>query len=63
MRVHDPRFYTEIAFGGSVGAGEAYMRGYWSCDDLTALVRIMLRNRELLDGMETGLARASAPAL
>ena len=63
VRVHDPRFYTEIAFGGSVGAGEAYMRGYWSCDDLTALVRIMLRNRELLDGMETGLARASAPAL
>ena len=52
MRVHDPRFYAEIAFGGSIGAGEAYMQGYWSADDLTALVRILLSNRDVLDGME-----------
>ena len=61
VRVHDQRFYSEIAFGGSIGAGEAYMKGYWSVDDLTALVRILLHNREVLDGMETGLARAAAP--
>ncbi len=61
VRVHDQRFYSEIAFGGSTGAGEAYMQGYWSVDDLTALVRILLHNREVLDGMETGLARATAP--
>ena len=57
LHVHDPRFYSDIAFGGSIGAGEAYMHGYWSVNDLTALVRILLRNREVLDGMETGLAR------
>jgi cyclopropane-fatty-acyl-phospholipid synthase len=61
VRVHDQRFYSEIAFGGSTGAGEAYMQGYWSVDDLTALVRILLHNRGVLDGMETGLARAMAP--
>src|SRR5688572_23404629 len=38
LRVHDPRFYSEIAFGGSIGAGEAYMQGYWSVDDLTGLM-------------------------
>ncbi len=27
ITVHDPRFYGEIAFGGSIGAGEAYMLG------------------------------------
>lgn len=61
VRVHDPRFWSELAFGGSIGAGEAYMLGYWSVDDLTALVRILLQNREVLDGMETGLARLTAP--
>jgi cyclopropane-fatty-acyl-phospholipid synthase len=61
VQVHDPRFYTEVAFGGTIGAGEAYMQGFWSCDDLTAVVRIMVQNRELSDGMETGLARLTAP--
>jgi cyclopropane-fatty-acyl-phospholipid synthase len=61
VQVRDPRFYSEIAFGGSIGAGEAYMLGYWSADDLTALVRILLANRDVLDGMETGLARLTAP--
>ncbi|MEO8849020.1 MAG: cyclopropane-fatty-acyl-phospholipid synthase family protein [Casimicrobiaceae bacterium] len=59
--VHDPRFYSELAFGGSIGAGEAYMQGYWSTDDLTALVRILLRNRDVLDGMEGGFARVTKP--
>jgi len=61
VHVHDPRFYSEIAFGGSIGAGEAYMLGYWSVNDLTALVRILVQNREVMDGMETGLARLTAP--
>lgn len=61
VQVHDPRFYSEIAFGGSIGAGEAYMQGYWSADDLTALMRILLQNRGVLDGMEGGVARATAP--
>jgi cyclopropane-fatty-acyl-phospholipid synthase len=61
VRVHDPRFYSDIAFGGSIGAGEAYMQGYWSVDDLTALMRILLQNRDVLDGMEKGLARLLTP--
>lgn len=61
LHVHDPRFYSEIAFGGTIGAGEAFMQDYWRVDDLTALMRILLQNREVLDGMETGLARLAAP--
>jgi cyclopropane-fatty-acyl-phospholipid synthase len=61
LHVHDPRFYSDIAFGGSIGAGEAYMQDYWSVNDLTALVRILLQNRDVLDGMETGLARLTVP--
>ena len=61
IEVRDPRFYAEIAFGGSIGAGEAFMHGYWDCDDLVALVRILLQNRHVLDGMEGGMARLTAP--
>jgi cyclopropane-fatty-acyl-phospholipid synthase len=56
IEVMDSSFYSDIAFGGSVGAGEAYMRGTWQCDDLVSLVRILLRNRQVLDSMETGTA-------
>jgi cyclopropane-fatty-acyl-phospholipid synthase len=61
IRVLDPRFYSEIAFGGTIGGGEAYIQGYWQCDDLVALIRLLLQNREMLDGMETGTARLTAP--
>jgi len=38
------------------------MQGYWDASDLTNLVRILIHNRDVLDGMETGLARLTAPA-
>lgn len=60
VTIHDPACYRTIAFGGSIGAGEAYMHGLWGCDDLTAVVRIFVANRDVLDGMETGLARLTA---
>jgi cyclopropane-fatty-acyl-phospholipid synthase len=58
--VHDARFHESIAFGGAVGAGEAYAAGWWSSDDLTGVVRLMLRNREALDGLEGGVASFAA---
>jgi cyclopropane-fatty-acyl-phospholipid synthase len=61
VQVHDPRFWGDVALGGSVGAGEAYMAGYWSADDLTGALRILAANREVLDGLESGLAALSAP--
>ncbi|HOB97870.1 MAG TPA: protein kinase, partial [Verrucomicrobiota bacterium] len=52
-----------LAANGSVGAGEAYMDGLWTCDDLVALVRLLVRNRDRLDAMETGLARLGGWAM
>jgi cyclopropane-fatty-acyl-phospholipid synthase len=63
LRVLDPRFYRHAAFGGSVGAGEAYIRGYWTCDDLTTLIRIMVLNRATLARMDSGWARLHRPAM
>lgn len=59
--VKDPRFYSDIAFGGSIGAGEAFMYGYWQTDDLTGLIRLFIANRDVLDAMEGGLAHLTAP--
>jgi cyclopropane-fatty-acyl-phospholipid synthase len=57
ITVTDPEFYRRVALNGSVGAGEAYMDGMWHCDDLLTLIRLLVRNRDLLDAMETGPAR------
>ena len=61
LTIHDPRFYTDIAFGGAVGAGESYIHGCWSCDELTTLVRILVRNRDVLLDMDSGTARLTRP--
>jgi len=61
VRVNNPHFYTEVIFGGSIGSGEAFMAGYWQVNNLTALVRIFLCNRHLLDGMDGGLAWLTNP--
>ncbi len=62
LRVLNPKFYSDVAFGGSIGAGEAYIHGYWACAELSDLLRILLRNREVLDQMDSGLALLSKPA-
>lgn len=61
IQVLDPRFWSEVAFGGSIGAGEAWMHGFWRCEDLVGLVRLLLRDRHVLDAMEGGSARLTAP--
>ncbi len=63
LEVRDATFYRAVAAQGSVGAGEAYMDGHWHCDDLVGLIRLLVRNRDLVDGMETGLARLGGWAL
>lgn len=63
VHVRHPDVYRQMALGGSVGSAEAYMDATWDCDDLVSLVRILVRNREVVDGMEGGLARLATSAL
>ncbi|MGD8368558.1 MAG: cyclopropane-fatty-acyl-phospholipid synthase family protein [Desulfobacterales bacterium] len=62
VTVHDPRFYRMTALGGSIGAAEAYMAGFWSADDLTAVIRIFTRSQQMRESVESGLARVTQPA-
>lgn len=63
ITVHDPRFYGEIAFGGSIGAGEAYMLGYWSADNLTDVIRLMCVNQSVMDALEGGYQWLTKPLM
>ncbi len=56
VEVRDRRFYPAVVLGGSVGVGESYAEGWWTCPDPAALVRLFLRNRDALEGLEAGWA-------
>lgn len=62
VAIHDPRFYSDVLFKGSLGAAESYMKGYWSTDNLTDLVRLFVVNADLLNRkMDAGWSRLSTP--
>jgi cyclopropane-fatty-acyl-phospholipid synthase len=63
IEVLHPQFFPLAAFGGTVGAGEAYIRGYWRCDRLTDLVRIFVRNRETMNAIDSGWAFLQQPVM
>lgn len=57
VTVHHPRFYRRAVWGGGLGIAKSLIDGDWSCDDLTSLVRIFIRNLEVSDRFERGVAR------
>ncbi len=63
VHVHDARFWSAVAKRGTVGAGEAFAQGWWSSEDIVALVRLFVRNRDSMTALEGGLARLSRPVL
>ncbi|NWG38539.1 MAG: class I SAM-dependent methyltransferase [Hydrogenophilaceae bacterium] len=62
LHVLDDSFYADAVFGGSIGVAESYMLGHWKTRNLTDLVRLMVLNREVIDGIDDrGLARLAMP--
>ena len=56
IEVLDMSFYRQVGLGGSIGAAESYMDQQWQADDLCSVIQILVRNRDLLDSLEGGLA-------
>jgi cyclopropane-fatty-acyl-phospholipid synthase len=52
ISIRDPEAWRSIALHGSVGAGESYMTHDWDCDDLPSLIRILARNKPVLDRVD-----------
>lgn len=45
IRGHDPRLYRRVLGEGSLGAGEAYMDGWWDCEQLDEFFHRLLKAR------------------
>jgi len=43
IRVRDDRFYGRVLKDGSLGLGEAYMEGWWDCDQIDEFICRLLR--------------------
>ena len=52
MVIRDASAYRDIAFGGSLGGGEAYMLDKWSTPNMLELVRLMCINIDFLNQMD-----------
>jgi cyclopropane-fatty-acyl-phospholipid synthase len=63
LDIKNEKAYADFLLGGSLGAGESYIRGEWECSNLTDLIRIFARNMELVESMDSGLAKLGAPIL
>ena len=55
--VSDSAFFRRILMGGTMGSAETYMDGQWSCSDLTALIRIMIRNIDQVSTLNKAVSR------
>jgi len=64
ITVHDHQLYQDLLIGGSIAAGEGYIRQYWSTPNLTEVMRFFSANMAVLEGLQqrksllfTGLLR------
>ena len=62
LTVHDGRAYAAF-LRGSRGLGDSYVRGWWDSDDLTALVRVLLRATSGVRSVLDRLGAAARPLL
>lgn len=44
LEVLNPSAYQQIIFGGSLGAGDAFVKGHWCSEDLIEVTRLFARN-------------------
>ena len=63
LTISDENAYADFLVGGSLGAGESYIRGEWECNNLTNLIRLFSRNMKLVESMDSGLAKIGSPLL
>ncbi len=61
IEILDSSAYGDVAFGGTIGSGEAYMRGTWRSDELVKVMRLLLRNRKVFEDLDKGPARLTRP--
>jgi len=59
VRICDERAWTSVATEGSIGLGRSYLEGWWTSDDPTTVVRIIIRNLRGLDELRNRVELAT----
>ena len=63
ISIYSSEFYSLLLTKGSIGALESYIEGHWSCNDLVALSRMIIRDDIAADNLEKGFAMITKPLL
>ncbi len=61
VTIHHSRFYSRTLLGGSIGNAESYVDGEWDCDHLADLIRLFVLNRDVLQGIDSGIGSLMQP--
>lgn len=56
VHITDLRAYSTFLLRGTLGAADAYIAGWWTCDDLVGLFRLLTRNSEAMAALDRGVA-------
>ena len=56
LLVHDPRLYRMLVWNGSLGACEAYLRGFWTTPDLVQTLRFFSQIFDTVISLDRGTA-------
>jgi len=57
VAVSNQSFYRKLLVGGTIGSAESYIDNDWGSDNLTDLIRIMIRNMDSVTRMEKRWSR------
>lgn len=63
VQVNHASFWSDIAFGGGVGAGEAYIKGSWSCNDNVGLLSLLIKNQAVTDRIDSQFLNIKRPIM
>lgn len=56
IRINDTRAFKAILLGGEPAAGNTYVKGWWTSDNLFNVMRLFTLNREVLFSFKSGFA-------
>src|SRR5262249_55967900 len=49
IAIEDEEFYVRAVVGGDIGIGESYMDGHWTSPDIVSVIRLGIRNLQVLE--------------
>lgn len=50
--INNRKTYRKLLFSGSIGAGEAYIQGWWTSPNLTKVIQVLAREQAVCDNLD-----------